>query len=105
TEAAWPGNVRELAHAIEAAAIRAAWESVEQIEGRHVFPDTADIAVEPAPEEGLTLQEATRRFQKRYLAQALDGAGWNVTESARKLDVARAHIYNLIRAFGLKRPR
>src|SRR6185295_9606493 len=37
--AAWPGNVRELAHAVQAAAIRAAGEGVEQVERTHMFPE------------------------------------------------------------------
>src|SRR5262245_60569079 len=35
----WPGNVRELAHAVEAAAIRAAGQHAAQVERTHLFPD------------------------------------------------------------------
>jgi transcriptional regulator of acetoin/glycerol metabolism len=35
--------------------------------------------------------------------EALERADWNVNEVAGLLDVARSHVYNLIRAFGLKR--
>jgi hypothetical protein len=31
--------------------------------------------------------------------------GWNGLETARRLDLARSHVYNLIRAFGLERRR
>ena len=31
--------------------------------------------------------------------------GWNVVETARRLDLARSHVYNLIRAFGIERGR
>jgi transcriptional regulator of acetoin/glycerol metabolism len=31
--------------------------------------------------------------------------GWNVVETSRRLDLARSHVYNLIRAFGLERQR
>jgi transcriptional regulator of acetoin/glycerol metabolism len=37
------------------------------------------------------------------LERALDENEWNVTETAKRLDLARSHVYNLIQAFGLKR--
>ncbi len=99
--AQWPGNVRQLAHTVEAAAIRAAGEGASQIERAHVFPDTQPGLADT--EGSLTFQEATRRFQERLLRQTLDDTEWNVVETARRLDLARSHIYNLIRAFGLER--
>jgi len=108
--AEWTGNARELAHAIEAAAIRAAAEGVLQIERRHLFPDTAPAGpsgppppLEITPYKGLTFQEATRRFQAELLRVTLEENGWNVTEAATKLDLARSHAYKLVRAFGLAR--
>jgi transcriptional regulator with GAF, ATPase, and Fis domain len=113
--AEWTGNARELAHAVEAAAIRAAAEGVLQIERRHLFPPDAATpgpesaravpAVEIGPYRGLTFQEATRRFQAELLRAALEECGWNVTEAAARLDVARSHAYKLVRAFGLTRRR
>ncbi|MEZ4310531.1 MAG: sigma-54-dependent Fis family transcriptional regulator [Polyangiaceae bacterium] len=108
--AEWPGNVRELAHVVEAATIRAAAEGVLHIERKHLFPDTAAApegdpdspADFPVPAE-MTLQAATRWFQSRLVRRVLEDTGWNVTEAASRLDVARSHVYNLIRAFGLGR--
>jgi transcriptional regulator with GAF, ATPase, and Fis domain len=99
--AEWPGNVRQLEHAVEAAVIRAAGEGAPRIERRHVFPDTAAA---PAGGAGcLTFQDATRQFQAAFLRDALEASGWNVSDVARRLGLARSHIYNLIRAFGIKR--
>ncbi|APR75810.1 Hypothetical protein A7982_01157 [Minicystis rosea] len=109
--AEWSGNARELAHAVEAAAIRAAAEGVAQIERRHLFPPepvasgsgARPAAVEVTAYEGMTFQEATRRFQAALLLAALKENGWNVTEAAAKLDLARSHAYKLVRAFDLAR--
>jgi transcriptional regulator with GAF, ATPase, and Fis domain len=98
--AAWPGNVRQLEHAVEAAVIRASGARAEQIERTHVFPEVAGVAAE---EGAVTFQEATRRFQAEFLRDALEAHDWNVVETARDLDVARSHLYTLIRAFGLER--
>jgi Nif-specific regulatory protein len=102
-EAEWPGNVRQLAHAVEAAALRAAGEGVLQVERRHLFPESLEVEG-PASKE-LTFQEATRRFQQGFLREALEKSKWNITDTANRLDLTRAHIYNLIRAFGLERRR
>ncbi|MEW6270205.1 MAG: sigma-54-dependent Fis family transcriptional regulator [Thermodesulfobacteriota bacterium] len=97
----WPGNVRQLAHAVEAAVIRATGEGARQIEYHHVFPGALN---EPSAEDpSLSFQEMTRRYQARMLREALEANGWNVAQVAQRLDLARSHLYTLIRAFGLKR--
>jgi Nif-specific regulatory protein len=97
--AEWPGNVRQLENAIEAAVIRAAGDGAKQVERLHLFP-----GAEVVPElDGTTFQEATRRFQAGLLREALEHNGWNIVETSRRLDLARSHVYNLIRAFGLER--
>jgi Nif-specific regulatory protein len=98
--AEWRGNIREMAHAIEAAAIRAAGEGAKAIEATHLFGADAPAAANRAP---LTFQEETRRFQAGLVLRALEGADWNVAAAARTLDLTRAHLYNLIKAFGLSR--
>jgi len=100
--AEWPGNVRQLEHAVEAAVIRAAGERARQVERSHLFPESDGA---PGADDEATFQEATRRFQARFLQGALEANGWNVLETARRLDLARSHVYNLIRAFGLERRR
>jgi Nif-specific regulatory protein len=97
-EATWPGHTRQLAHAIEAAMIRAQGERALSLREHHIFPkaphDDAD-----AP----TLVEATRAFQSRHILQALEDHDWNVSETARTLDVTRSHLYNLINDLDLRR--
>lgn len=59
------------------------------------------------PDEGRdrppSFREATRRFQRELLSRELDGANWNVSEVARRLQLARSHVYNLIKVFELAR--
>jgi Nif-specific regulatory protein len=97
----WPGHVRQLEHAVEAAVIRAASQGAAQVEQSHLsgLPESAHAG------SSLTFQEATRRFQAELVRQVLEDSGWNVVETARRLDVARSHLYNLIRAFGLERSK
>jgi DNA-binding NtrC family response regulator len=97
-DASWPGHTRQLAHAIEAAVIRAHGERATTLHEHHIFPKLVRDETEP-----VTLQQATRQFQRRHVLEALEKNDWNVTETARQLDLARSHLYNLIHDFELKR--
>jgi len=94
----WPGNVRELANRLESAVLNAHMRSSRFVEEQDIFQDR------PAQDEPVTsLQEATRRFQRRHVTAVLHECDWNGSEAARRLDVARSHVYNLIRLHGLER--
>lgn len=101
--AEWPGNVRQLAHAVEAAVIRAAGSGSASVEREHLFP--AQAAKPSERREGLTFQQATRQFQEQLLRETLRETEWNVSRAAEKLDVARSHVYSLLRSFGLQKER
>lgn len=95
------GNVRELAHVIEAGTIRAAGQDLAQVEALHLFG-----SISPSrgrDETPLTFQEETRRFQADLLKTTLETTGYNIAATARRLDLTRSHVYNLIRSFGLAR--
>lgn len=102
---AFRGNVRELSHLVEAGTIRAAGQDVAQVEGAHLFPPRDASREDGATDELKTFQEETRAFQTRLLRQTLESNGWNIAATARRLDLTRSHIYNLIRSFGLARER
>lgn len=100
--AEWPGNVRQLENAVRRAVVTASSENVLRFERRHLFP-----ALSPSPtgsSQPASLQDATRAFQSGFVLEALENTDWNVTDAAAKLDIARSHVYNLIKAFGLERP-
>jgi Nif-specific regulatory protein len=97
TYADWPGNVRELAHRLESAVLDAHLRGSSTVSAADLFPETRE------PDDEQRLQEATRRFQRRHVLGMLESTNWNVTETARKLDVARSHVYNLIKLHGLRR--
>jgi Nif-specific regulatory protein len=100
--AAWPGNVRELANCAEAALIRASGEQATQVQAHHLFPESEQTSDR---DRARTFQEATRAFQATLLCSTLEELNWNVVEVAKRLDLARSHVYNLIKAFGLERRR
>ena len=48
-------------------------------------------------------EETTFLLQASLVQRALETADWNVAAAARNLDLTRAHLYNLIKGFGLSR--
>jgi transcriptional regulator with GAF, ATPase, and Fis domain len=103
--AEWPGNVRELGHAVQRAVLTAASEGVLEVERQHLFPEDAPAGGtgEPRGKPPPTFQDATRAFQAEFVQRALDETGWNVMETAARLNLTRSHVYNLIKGFGLER--
>jgi len=96
--AEWPGNIRQLRNQLEGGLIRASSEGAAQVEPRHLQ------GALPSTERGpLSFHDATQVFQRDLLRRELQEADWNVSEVARRLDVTRSHVYNLIKTFGLTR--
>lgn len=95
--ASWPGNVRQLAHRIESGMVRAYASGSLEIGSSHLFEQAPDTP--PA-----TWQESTRAFQRTLLERTLRDVDWNVAAAGVQLDLGRSQTYELVRAFGLKRP-
>jgi Nif-specific regulatory protein len=101
--AEWPGNVRQLANAVEAAVISAAGEGLLQIEPSHLHLEPKSEDDDSADQ--MSFQQQTYRFQGWLLKKTLDATGWNIAETAQRLDLARSHVYNLIKSHGFNRKR
>jgi Nif-specific regulatory protein len=102
-ESEWPGNVRQLENALQRGWAIATSERAHAIEPLHLFPQRAVRS--QADDGNETYEDATRRFQRTFLGEALARNEWNVSETARRIGVARSHLNDLIRAHGLMRPR
>jgi Nif-specific regulatory protein len=101
-ESDWPGNVRQLENVLQRAWAAALSEGARIIEPVHLFPERS-ISTLPRDEE--TYEEATRRFQRSFIEESLRRHGWNVSETSRRLGVARSHLNDMIRVHGLSRRR
>ncbi|MDX2013855.1 MAG: sigma 54-interacting transcriptional regulator [Myxococcaceae bacterium] len=93
----WPGNVRQLRNRLETGLICAAGEGSPQIEPRHVDPQLTSASGR------LTYHEATRAFQRDFLRRQLDEAEGNVAELARRIDLSRPYLSDLLKSFHLNR--
>ncbi len=89
----WPGNVRELQNTLAALAVQA------PASGR-VGPGRLPEAIVGAPPAGIgeamTLAEARRRFEARFVRATLARAGGRRAEAASALGVSRQGLAKLI---------
>ena len=99
----WPGNVRELKNMVERLAIlstsdviglddvKAFTEGERQAPGRDVF------------EAAGTYTEFKEKSEKAFLKTKLEENRWNVSETARKLEMQRSNLYKKIEKYSLSK--
>ncbi len=93
----WPGNVRELENAIERAVVLG---SEPEIQVNDLPENLWEAAPAPSSNGPLGYHEALREAKLRIVRQALEDAGNNYTEAARRLGVHVTYLHRLMR--GLK---
>jgi len=94
----WPGNIRELKNLVERLVI--------MVPGDVIGADDLMLPggrSETAEESGLSsYREARLAFEKDFLSKALERNGWNVTQTARELQLERSHLHKKIKFFDLQ---
>jgi transcriptional regulator with GAF, ATPase, and Fis domain len=89
----WDGNIRELKHRVEQAVILT----------NNQFLSTEDLNLVAADKSFRSLEKARDHFEKTYVVQALARNGFNVTRTAKEIDLSRQHLQNLIKKHGITR--
>jgi DNA-binding NtrC family response regulator len=105
----WPGNVRELKNIVERLAIMC---DADHIEPRHL--PTEIVQAPPAvlphlPTQWAEFKEYKRQardallqdLDRRFLVEALQRAGGNVTRAAESIGMLRTNLHALLRKYGL----
>ena len=100
----WPGNVRELRNTVERLLIlspgpRLTAADVDRLVGRRA-PDGTSIG--PLM-ECRTFEEFKDAAERAFLLAKLREMDWNVSETARSLDMPRSNLYKKIERYGLTR--
>ncbi len=110
----WPGNVRELENLVERTAIMHPPGTLiepEQLPARILknqqaaprsLPPSFEMAVdsdEDLIEEGFSLQEAVRAFEKAKIEKALQVCGDNKSQAAKKLGMKRTTLIEKLKKF------
>ena len=89
----WEGNIRELKHRVEQAVILT----------NNQFLSTDDMNLVAADKGFQSLETARDHFEKVYVVQALARNGFNVTRTAKEIDLSRQHLQNLIKKHNITR--
>ena len=100
----WPGNVRELRNTVERLLIlstgpRIGTDDVDRLVGRR----DADQAGMGSLLESKTFEEFKQAAERAFLLAKLREHDWNVSETARTLDMPRSNLYKKIERYALTR--
>jgi two-component system nitrogen regulation response regulator NtrX len=105
TEFDWPGNVRELRNTMERLLIlangpRITAADVERLVGRRAAEGSGGLG---SLTEMKTFEEFKHAAERAFLLAKLREYDWNVSETARALDMPRSNLYKKIERYGLTR--
>jgi DNA-binding NtrC family response regulator len=107
---AWPGNVRELRNIVERMAILC---DCDRIEPRHLPSEIRQTSLRACHgelpqtwEEFKKLKQqirdtAVQELERRFLADALQRSGGNVSKAAEEVGIQRTNLHALLRKYGL----
>jgi transcriptional regulator with GAF, ATPase, and Fis domain len=88
----WPGNVRELRNLMERVAFLATGNKVEADDLAFILsPNKPASGLEPS--SNLSLDEATKQFQREFIRRALRRVKSNFSEASRLLGLHRSNLY------------
>jgi two-component system nitrogen regulation response regulator NtrX len=101
----WPGNVRELRNTVErllilAAGPRIVAADVTRLAGGRPSDDPGGLGM---LSQCATFEEFKRAAERAFLLAKLRAYDWNVSETARALDMPRSNLYKKIERYALAR--
>ncbi len=100
-EYSWPGNVRELENVIKRITILCDGDVVDFEDlPEHIQQNSKSIQLgeeEDILEEGLTLDEAVKDYEKRLILEALEKSNWVKTKAAKLLNINRTTLVEKIK--------
>jgi two-component system response regulator AtoC len=100
---AWRGNVRELEKAIRRLVVLV--DDGELIDVGLLPPEILRPQDPASPAPGATLREEIAKLEARMIRDALETAGWNKAEVARRLHMSYPSLLTKIRLYKLERRR
>ncbi len=107
----WPGNVRELRNVLERAVMLSGTCRLDAAALRSFLPFDVDedlpaMNAAPAPAAAASgparYDEALAAFERQFFAQALEVAGGQVAQAAKRIGMSRATLYRKLAALGMR---
>ena len=97
----WPGNVRELRNLIERLVLMTPGPRIRDRD----LPEEIRRGGRSESREELTLDEARKDFERRFLVERLEENAWNISRTAESIGMARESLSRKLRTFEIKVPR
>jgi two-component system nitrogen regulation response regulator NtrX len=106
----WPGNIRELKNAVERLLILAGGSTVTQTDVERLVDRTDGPRIRASGGDAdaswlraATFEEFKQSAERAFLLGKLQEHDWNVSETARTLQMPRSNLYKKIERYGLAR--
>ncbi len=99
----WPGNVRELKNTVERLLILSRGEEVGAPEVDRLLGGAQDAGLPSELTRADTFAEFKDRAERAYILGKLREHDWNVSATARAIDMPRSNLYKKIDKYDLKR--
>ena len=100
----WPGNVRELRNTVERLMILANGDVVTEADVlRMVGPAAEQVGLGDVLLESPTFEQFKQNAERAFLLAKLKEHDWNVSETARRLEMPRSNLYKKIERYRLTR--
>jgi len=103
----WPGNIRELKNGVERLMILAAGATVTEADVERLVGKVGGARIDAGEDatwlRAATFEEFKQDAERAFLATKLQEHDWNVSETARTLQMPRSNLYKKIERYGLGR--
>jgi two-component system nitrogen regulation response regulator NtrX len=99
----WPGNVRELRNTVERLLILAAGPEVTAADVAQLVGEGEAGGLSGELAQATTFSEFKDRAERAFILRKLREHDWNVSETARAVDMPRSNLYKKIERYGLVR--
>lgn len=99
-ECDWNGNIRELENNIQQAIVRALFEESHELRLNHLFSGSDDV---PTDSDVMNYRKGKDIWEKDFIAMHLERHNWNISVTAKSLELSRSYLNTLIRIHNLER--
>lgn len=97
----WPGNVRQLKNLIERMVVLSEGEVMGYDDAPDFLKALSDEYIDS--DNGNSLRDAKEIFERQYILQVLQSNDWNISQSAKILEIERTYLHRKIKAYGLEK--
>ncbi|MFQ5604622.1 MAG: sigma-54-dependent transcriptional regulator [bacterium] len=97
----WPGNIRELKNVIERMMIMCSYDTID-VSDLPANIQSPSLQSSLKMTSGLSLKELKENVEREMILNTLNKNKWNVSQTAKDLDIDRTNLHKKIKHYGLE---